>query len=108
MKHHDAPMTKNDLYFALDCEMVGIGPDGSDSAVARVTLLNWEKEIILDTFVKVPVTVTDYRTHVSGIQPQDIESENAMTFEEARRRVEHILRGKILIGHGLENDLCAL
>lgn len=108
MKHHDAPMTKNDLYFALDCEMVGIGLDGSDSAVARVTLLNWEKEIILDTFVKVPVTVTDYRTHVSGIQPQDIESENAMTFEEARRKVEHILRGKILIGHGLENDLCAL
>lgn len=107
-KHHDAPMTKNDLYFALDCEMVGTGPDGFDSAVARVTILNWEKEIVLDTFVKVPVPVTDYRTHVSGIQSHDIESDHAMTFEEVRRAVEHIIRGKILIGHGLDNDLCAL
>lgn len=31
-----------------------------------------------------------------------------MTFEEARAAVEKILRGKILIGHGLECDLCAL
>lgn len=107
-KHHDAPMTKNDLYFALDCEMVGIGPDGFDSAVARVTVINWEKEIVLDTFVKVPVPVTDFRTHVSGIRPEDIESDDAMTFEKARAAVEKILRGKILIGHGLECDLCAL
>jgi RNA exonuclease 4 len=101
-------MTKNDLYFALDCEMVGTGPDGFDSAVARVTLINWEHQVVLDTFVKVPVPVTDYRTHVSGIRPEDIESEKALTFDEARAAVETILRGKILIGHGLENDLCAL
>lgn len=101
-------MTKNDLYFALDCEMVGVGPTGFDSAVARITILNWEKEIVLDTFVKVPVPVTDYRSHVSGIQSHDIESDYAMDFEEARRAVEHIIRGKILIGHGLDNDLCAL
>lgn len=107
-KHHDTPMTKNDLYFALDCEMVGTGPNGFDSAVARVTILNWEKEIVFDTFVKVPVPVTDYRTYISGIRPQDIESDSAITFEEARLVVTHIVRGKILIGHGLENDLCAL
>ena len=107
-KHHDAPMTKNDLYFALDCEMVGVGPEGLDSAVARVTIVNWEKKVILDTFVKVPVPVTDYRTHVSGIQSRDIESDDAMTFEDTRRAVEHIIRGKILIGHGLDNDLRSL
>jgi hypothetical protein len=72
------------LYFALDCEMVGTGPNGFDSAVARVTILNWEKEIVFDTFVKVPVPVTDYRTYISGIRPQDIESDSAITFEEAR------------------------
>jgi RNA exonuclease 4 len=107
-KRHDAPMTKNDLYFALDCEMVGIGPDGFDSAVARVTVINWEHKIVLDSFVKVPAQVTDYRTHVSGIRPQDIEGDAAISFEQARGAVERILRGKILIGHGLENDLCAL
>jgi RNA exonuclease 4 len=107
-KHHDAPMTKNDLYFALDCEMVGVGPDGLHSAVARVSLLNWEHQIVLDTFVQVPVPVTDFRTHISGIYPHDIHSERALPFQEVRMMVEGIVRGKILIGHGLENDLCAL
>mmetsp|Transcript_21877 Transcript_21877/g.32549 ORF Transcript_21877/g.32549 Transcript_21877/m.32549 type:complete len:590 (-) Transcript_21877:272-2041(-) len=105
---HDAPMTKSDLYFALDCEMVGIGPKGFDSAVARVTIVNWDRVVVLDTFVKIPVLVTDYRTHVSGIQPHHVCSEDAMTFAEVSKAVQNILRGKILIGHGLENDLCAL
>jgi len=105
-KHHDAPMTKSDLYFALDCEMVGVGEEGLDSAVARVTIVNWENDICLDTFVQVPVPVTDYRTHVSGVSSQSLA--NARPFELVREQVETILRGKILIGHALENDLFAL
>jgi RNA exonuclease 4 len=88
--------------------MVGVGEEGLDSAVARITIVNWENVVILDTFVKVPVPVTDYRTFVSGITAQDIESDKALTFEEARAAVSNIIRGKILIGHGLENDLRAL
>jgi RNA exonuclease 4 len=107
-KSHDSPMTKNDIYFALDCEMVGVGEEGLDSAVARITIVNWENNVVLDTFVKVPVPVMDYRTYVSGIVAQDIESDKALSFEEARNTVTDIIRGKILIGHGLENDLRAL
>jgi hypothetical protein len=100
-KKHDAPMTRSDLYFALDCEMVGIGPEGFDSAVARVTIVNWENQVVLDTHVQVPVPVTDYRTHISGIQPEDLDPQNgARTFDEVRDAVSQILKGKILIGHG--------
>lgn len=135
---HDRPMTKNDIYFALDCEvrtivyffsqqciftlmdisfqcfyfyyqqMVGVGPEGLDSAVARVTLCNWAEEVILDTFVKVPVEVTDYRTFVSGIEAKDLEGERAMPLQEVKDMVQKTLHGKILIGHALENDLKAL
>jgi RNA exonuclease 4 len=107
-KHHDAPMTKSDIYFALDCEMVGVGPQGLASVVARVTIVNWENQVVLDTFVKVPVPVADYRTHISGITAQDIQSENTMNYEQVRSAVKDIIHGKILIGHGLENDLTAL
>jgi RNA exonuclease 4 len=107
-KSHDSPMTKNDIYFAMDCEMVGVGKEGLDSAVARITIVNWENKVVLDTYVKVPVPVTDYRTYVSGIVAQDIESDKALSFTEARDTVTDIIRGKILIGHGLENDLGAL
>lgn len=107
-KQHDAPMTKSDIYFALDCEMVGVGAEGLSSVVARVTIVNWENVVVLDTFVKVQMPVTDYRTHISGITSQDIESDNAMSYEQVRENVKNILHGKILIGHGLENDLIAL
>jgi len=101
-------MGKNDLYFALDCEMVGIGPYGAESALARVSIVNWDCEVVLDTFVKVPVPVTDYRTFVSGVRSEDIESSKAIELKGVRSAVQNILRGKILIGHGLENDLKAL
>lgn len=105
---HDMPMGKKDLYFALDCEMVGVGQHGLDSALARVSIVNYDREVVLDTFVRVPVPVTDYRTYVSGIRSEDICSKDAKTLEETRDAVQNILRGKILIGHGLENDLKAL
>lgn len=96
------------MYFALDCEMVGVGPEGLDSAVARVTICNWAEKVLLDTFVKVPVKVTDYRTFVSGIEAKDLESDEAVSLEEVRKMVKNILSGKILIGHALENDMTAL
>jgi RNA exonuclease 4 len=89
-------------------QMVGVGPEGLESAVARVTLCNWAEEVILDTFVKVPVEVTDYRTFVSGIEAKDLESDNALPLQEVREIVQKTLHGKILIGHALENDLAAL
>jgi len=105
---HDRPMTKNDIYFALDCEMVGVGPEGLESAVARVTLCNWAEEVILDTFVKVPVEVTDYRTFVSGIEAKDLKGDRAVPLKDVQDMVQKTLHGKILIGHALENDLKAL
>jgi len=105
---HDKPMTKSDMYFALDCEMVGVGPEGLDSAVARVTICNWSEKVILDTFVQVDTEVTDYRTFVSGIEAKDLVSDNAMPLEDVRKTVKDILSGKILIGHALENDMTAL
>lgn len=102
---YDRPMQKRDIYFALDCEMVGVGPEGLDSALARLSIINWDKELVLDTYVKVKEKVTDYRTFVSGIRQEHIESESAMTLKEVQKAASQILRGKILIGHGLENDL---
>ena len=36
---------------AMDCEMVGVGEDGSRSVLARVTVVNEYGNVILDTFV---------------------------------------------------------
>ena len=103
------PEVVREKYVALDCEMVGIGTDGKKSALARVSIVDWNLEVILDTYVQVPVRVTDFRTHVSGVEAKHIKSQNnAMPVKECRDKVAKILKGKILVGHALTNDFKAL
>jgi len=93
---------------ALDCEMVGVGIDGLDSALARVSIVNFEQKIIFDTYVQVSQPVVDYRTHISGITGDDLIPENAMTLYECRSIVYFLTRGKVLVGHAIDNDLRVL
>ena len=88
--------------------MVGVGPSGEESALAKITITNWENQVIFDTHVKVDQYVTDFRTEVSGMRPHNLLSRSAMNIQEVRYFVSKILRGKILIGHGLANDLKAI
>lgn len=95
-------------FVALDCEMVGIGTDGKQSALARVSMVDWWGKTLIDTFVQVPTKVTDFRTFVSGVQPKHIQSSKAMDVKECRETVAKLLKDKILVGHALKNDLHAL
>jgi RNA exonuclease 4 len=106
----DLSPEENEHYLAMDCEMVGVGPDGIMSALARVTLLDWDGNVILDTFVRPEEVVTDYRTFVSGITADDllVRSEHVMDFKSCRNLVLSYIKGKIVIGHGLKNDFHAL
>lgn len=52
--------------------MVGVGPDGEESALARVSLVNYNGAVLMDDFVKPQERVTDFRTAVSGITPKHL------------------------------------
>ncbi|XP_013863725.1 RNA exonuclease 4 [Austrofundulus limnaeus] len=87
---------------AVDCEMVGIGPGGEDSMLARVSIVNQFGKCIYDKYVKPTEEVTDYRTEVSGIRPEDIkDGENVQTVQ---KEVADILQGRIVVGHAVHND----
>ncbi|XP_076850487.1 RNA exonuclease 4 [Brachyhypopomus gauderio] len=88
---------------AIDCEMVGVGPDGEESMLARVSLVNQFGKCVYDKYVQPTERVTDYRTAVSGIRPADIE--NAEDFKTVQQEVAQILEGRILVGHAIHNDL---
>ncbi|NXC54757.1 REXO4 exonuclease, partial [Aleadryas rufinucha] len=91
---------------AMDCEMVGVGPKGEDSIVARVSIVNHFGKCIYDKYVKPTEKVTDYRTAVSGIRPQNINT--GEDFKTVQKEVAEILKGRILVGHALKNDLKVL
>ncbi|XP_067868145.1 RNA exonuclease 4 isoform X2 [Heterodontus francisci] len=88
---------------AMDCEMVGVGPDKVDSILARVSIVNQFGKCIYDKYVKPTEKVTDYRTWVSGIRPADVK--NGEDFKVVQREVADILEGRTLVGHAVHNDL---
>jgi len=108
----EVPVEEQMKYIALDCEMVGIGTDGKKSALARVSIVNWDHETLLDTFVTVPERVTDFRTWVSGVRAKDIQYNNnksrVMELNDCRTHVGNIIKDKIVVGHALKNDFQAL
>ncbi|KAI8835134.1 ribonuclease H-like domain-containing protein, partial [Chytridium lagenaria] len=98
-------------YIAMDCEMVGVGSNGTRSILARISLVNFHGHVILDDYVIPTEPVTDYRTRVSGITPSLINpstNPDAKTFHDVQKRVAELVTNKILVGHALKNDFDAL
>ena len=93
-------------YVALDCEMVGVGPNGSDSALARVSIVDYYNVQVYDSYVLQKEPVEDWRTPISGIKPMHMKE--ARTFEEVQAAVAEILKDRIVVGHGLRHDFKAL
>lgn len=86
--------------------MVGIGENGKEHMLARVSIVNERGDIILDKYVEPTQPVVDYRTKYSGITPKHLE--NAHPFADVQKEVASIKFDRILVGHALHNDFKVL
>jgi RNA exonuclease 4 len=100
-------LEKAGKYVALDCEMVGVGFKGSQSVLARVSVVNFHLQTLLDVYVLPQEEVTDYRTKWSGITP-DILRDKGIPFKDAVQQVADLIKDKVLIGHALQFDFSVL
>lgn len=82
----DESKTTIGKYVALDCEFVGVGPEGKRSALARVSMVNYYGALVMDEFVRPEEKVTDWRTWVSGIRPKDMQDGELALFEERMQK----------------------
>ncbi|RIA83120.1 hypothetical protein C1645_834293 [Glomus cerebriforme] len=97
---------ENNFCIAIDCEMVGIGEKGKYSSLARVSIVNYYGEVLLDKFVKPTREITDYRTKFSGITPELLA--NANEFKKVQKEVESIMKDHIVVGQSIYFDFKAL
>ncbi|XP_056203449.1 apoptosis-enhancing nuclease isoform X1 [Falco biarmicus] len=101
-----SPLLRPGKYVAIDCEMVGTGPQGRLSELARCSVVNYEGDVIYDKYVRPELPIVDYRTRWSGITKQHMKS--AIPFKTAQAEILKILKDKIVVGHAIHNDFQAL
>ncbi|KYK61988.1 RNA exonuclease 4 [Drechmeria coniospora] len=93
-------------YVAIDCEMVGVGPGGHESVLARVSMVDFHGRQVYDSFVKPREKVTDWRTAVSGVSQKEMRF--ARDFDDVQQDVFNVLKDRIVVGHDIKHDLDAL
>ena len=76
---------------------------GSIDLLARVSIVNYYGQIVLDTLVANDSPVTDYLTHITGITPGMLD--DAPRYEDVNQKVVELLFGSTVIGHSLNCDL---
>ncbi|OQE36836.1 hypothetical protein PENCOP_c011G07273 [Penicillium coprophilum] len=92
--------------FSLDCEMCLT--EGGQSELARISMIGWDGEVVLDELVKPARPVIDYLTRYSGITPEMLEPVTTTLGDIQQRLLTLLTPRAILVGHSLNSDLNAL
>jgi RNA exonuclease 1 len=88
--------------FALDCEFCEAE---CGKVLTRVSIVNFQGEVVLDTYVKPKEEITNYLTKYSGITPENLENVTTDLKDIQNRIINIVSSDDILIGHSLESDL---
>ncbi|KRZ08537.1 putative RNA exonuclease NEF-sp [Trichinella zimbabwensis] len=92
--------------FAIDCEMVMVGPE--QRALTRISIINENYEVLLDVLVKPDKQIIDYLTKWSGMTPELLEGVTLRLADVQHYLQEILPPNAILVGHSIHFDMNAL
>lgn len=88
--------------FALDCEFCKAE---NIQVLTRISLIDFEGNVVFDELVKPVEEITDYVTKYSGITKELLEDVNTSIEQIQHLFLETVFEEDILVGHSLESDL---
>lgn len=88
--------------FALDCEMCR---SATGIVLARVSLTDFDNNIIIDELIKPKEPIVDYLTQYSGITEEKIAKAETSVEEIQDKILSIVSSNDTLVGHSLESDL---
>lgn len=105
-RHSYEPVTEDSPLLAIDCEMCITQDDLHE--VTRISMVDEDYQVLLDTYVKPKTPIKDYLTRYSGVT-KEILDPITVQLEDIRKILrKKIPRNAILCGQSLNNDLKAL
>ncbi|KAL8856008.1 MAG: hypothetical protein Q9178_007378 [Gyalolechia marmorata] len=99
-------LTAGRSVLAMDCEMCTV--EGGQAALTRISLVDWDGEVVMDEFVKPDKPIIDYLTRFSGITPEKMDTTTTSLANIQKRMLDILTPKTILVGHSLNSDLEAL
>jgi RNA exonuclease 1 len=96
----------------MDCEMCITSPSGTMPQIfslTRVSVIDWDGNVVMDELVKPKNPITDYLTPYSGITAEKLANVTTTLQDVQHKLVNDILTPQtILVGHSLIADLNAV
>lgn len=93
------------IAYSLDCEMVkGINENNKIVDIAvRVSIVDFNCNIVYDRFFKPDKPVTDYRSNITGLYKENFTHAEYLCY--SIYKIGSIIKGNILVGHELSHHL---
>ena len=107
IKHKTEPGSPKEFrVLSVDCEFV---ETVMGKALARISLISGEYQVVYDQLVKPRFRITNYLTQFSGITKTLLAKNPTKTLDEVHQDLEQLMdKRTILVGHSLENDFICM